>query len=160
VTAAQAALWAMPLLPALAGATLCLTGRRAGRLAAPVALVVATVLVGLAAVVALAGPAVSVPFVAGGRLGLGVDPLSALVVPTVAVVTLLVLVFAAGDLRTGRHRFHGLMLLFAAAVMVTATAATLPALLLGWEVTGATSYALIGHSWHEQHGCPPVLSRS
>ena len=151
MTAAQAALWAMPLLPALSGTALCLAGRRAGRVAAPVALAVAIVLVVLAAVVALRGPAVSVPFVAGGRLGLAVDPLSALVVPTVAVVTLLVLVFAAADVRTGRHRFHGLMLLFAAAVMVTATATTLPALLLGWEVMGATSYALIGHAWHEQH---------
>ncbi len=41
------------------------------------------------------------------------------------------------------------MLLFAAAVMVTVTATTLPVLLLGWEVMGATSYALIGFWWRD-----------
>lgn len=151
MTLGHAALWALPLLPAAAGVVLCLAGRRADRSAAPVALVVAAVLVVLATSGAGRGPAVSVPFVAGGGFGLMVDPLSAVVVVTVTVVTLLVLVFAAADVRSGRHRFHGLMLLFAAAVVLTATASTLPALLLGWEVMGATSYALIGHAWHEQH---------
>lgn len=146
----QVALWALPLLPALAGAVLCLAGPRAERVAPPVALLVATGLVVLAAVVTLGGPEVSVPFVAGGRFGLAVDPLSAVIVPTVALVTVLVLAFAVTDARSGRHRFHGLMLLFAGAVVLTATATTLPALLVGWEVMGATSYALIGHAWHEQ----------
>ncbi len=71
--------------------------------------------------------------------------------PTVAAVTLLVLVFAAGDVHGGRARFHGLMLLFAAAALLTAAATTLPALLLAWEVMGATSYALIGFRWREDH---------
>ena len=43
----------------------------------------------------------------------GVDALSALVVPAVAAVALLVLVFAAGEIRRAAARFHGLMLLFA-----------------------------------------------
>ena len=41
------------------------------------------------------------------------------------------------------------MLLFAGAMLVTVTAATLPPLLMGWEVMGATSYALIGYWWRE-----------
>ncbi|BDE17092.1 hypothetical protein MKCMC460_59520 (plasmid) [Mycobacterium sp. 20KCMC460] len=86
---------------------------------------------------------------AGGQFGLSMDSLSAVVVPTVAVVTLLVLVFAVADIREAAGRFHGLMLLFASAALLTATAATLPALLLAWEVMGAASYALIGFWWRD-----------
>lgn len=146
----QIALWLLVTLPAVVGAALCLAGRRAERAAAPVSLATAAAGVVLAAVVAATRPAVAAPFVAGTPFALAVDGLSALVVPTVAVVTLLVLLFAAGDITSGRARFHGLMLLFAAAVSVTATATTLPALLLAWELMGATSYALIGFQWREE----------
>lgn len=144
------ALWLLVALPAAVGAGLCLLGGRVERGAAPVSVVTATACVVLAGLVAATHPAVSAPFVAGTPFALAVDALSALVVPTVAVVTLLVLVFAAGDIGSSRARFHGLMLLFAAAVAVTATATTLPALLLAWEVMGATSYALIGFRWREE----------
>ena len=43
----------------------------------------------------------------------------------------------------------GLMLVFAGSMLVTVTATTLPALLMGWEVMGATSWALIGFWWRE-----------
>ena len=52
------------------------------------------------------------PFIAGVDVALEVDALAALTLPMVAVVTLLVLVFAAGNIRAARPRFHGLMLLF------------------------------------------------
>ncbi len=42
------------------------------------------------------------------------------------------------------------MLLFSSSVAITATAATLPALLVGWEVMGAASYALIGFHWRDE----------
>ncbi len=145
----QAALWLLVLLPAVVGGGLALS--RADRAAGVVSLATAAVTTALSVVVALARPAVSVPFMAGTDLALGVDTLSALVVPTVAVVTLLVLVFAAGDITESQPRFHGLMLLFAASALLTATAGTLPALLLAWEVMGATSYALIGFWWRDDH---------
>ena len=144
------ALWLLVALPALVGAVLCLTGHGADRAAVPVSLATAAAGVVLAVGVALTRPAVSVPFLAVADFGMAVDALSALVVPAVAVVTLLVLVFAAGDIAEAPARFHGLMLLFAAAVALTATATTLPALLLAWEVMGATSYALIGFRWQVQ----------
>ena len=149
-TVDTAALWLLAVLPATVGAVLCLVAPRVERAAAAVSLATASVGVVLAVLVAVGRPAVSAPFVAGTPFGLAVDALSALVVPAVAAVTLLVLVFAAGDVRSSRARFHGLMLLFAAAVAVTATATTLPALLLGWEVMGATSYALIGFHWRDE----------
>ena len=146
---AALALWLLVLLPALTGALLVVVPalRRA---AAPLALAVSGVTVALSLVVALARPSVAIAFVAGSEFALGVDGLSAVVVPTITVVTFLVLAFAMGDIQLGQARFHGLMLGFSAAASLTATAQTLPTLLTGWEVMGATSYALIGFWWWEQ----------
>ncbi|MCZ7416548.1 proton-conducting transporter transmembrane domain-containing protein [Streptomyces sp. WMMC897] len=154
-----ALLWALVLLPAVAGGVLTLSGggRRpagtyerpggTGRTAPALAVAVAAVTLALAVAAALTRPSARTGFVAGGPLALAVDGLSAVVIVTVAAVGLLVLVFAAADVRAERPRFFGLMLLFVAAVLVTATATTLTALLLAWEVMGATSYALIAFHW-------------
>jgi len=144
------ALWLLVLLPAAVGGVLAVS-RRAGPVAAPVSLGTASVTAALSVVVALERPAVAVPFMAGADFALGVDGLAALVTPTVAVVTMLVLLFAAGEIREGRARFHGLMLLFASSAVLTVTATTLPTLLFAWELMGATSYALIGFWWREDH---------
>ncbi|TDD91411.1 NADH-quinone oxidoreductase subunit L [Actinomadura darangshiensis] len=77
--------------------------------------------------------------------GLAVDGLSAVLLATLAVVLVAVLVHAAGE-KFGA-RFYVLMLVFAAAMAVTVTAADLVLLLMGWEVMGAMSYALIGYLW-------------
>ncbi len=90
-------------------------------------------------------------FVAGASFGLVTDGLSALLLVTVAAVTLLVLVFAAVDVQETPARFHGLMLLFEGAVLVTLLSSNLVSLLAAWEVMGATSYALIGYWWREEH---------
>ena len=143
-------LWSLVGLPALAGAGLLLTGRRATASAAPVGVTVAAVVAALAVVAAVTRPSARTSFVAGGDLALSVDALAAVVLPTVTVVALLVLVFSWTGVREHRVRFFGLMLLFEAAVVLTVTASTLVSLLLAWEVMGATSYALIGLSWSER----------
>ncbi len=148
--ATDLALWALVLVPALVGSALLLGRGRLARAAGVVAVATALVTAGLAVGAAVWRPAVSVPFVAGSDLALAVDGLAAVVAPTVAVVTLIVLVAGAADVRVSRERFHGLMLVFAAAALLTVTATTLPTLLLAWEVMGATSYALIGLRWQEQ----------
>ncbi|GAB2776930.1 hypothetical protein GCM10027020_32850 [Nocardioides salsibiostraticola] len=136
-------------LPALIGAGLTLGGIALDRSAAPLALVTAAAgLIG-SVVAALARPQVSSRFMAGADLTLAVDGLAALMILTIGVVLVLVLAFAVGDIDESRARFFGLMLIFAAAALLTAVAATLPALLIGWEVMGATSYALIGFHWRE-----------
>jgi NADH:ubiquinone oxidoreductase subunit 5 (subunit L)/multisubunit Na+/H+ antiporter MnhA subunit len=153
-------LWLLPVVPAGVGGVLALS-RGAERVAVPVSLAAAAVTAVLAAVAAMTRPEVSAPFIAGADIGLSVDALAALVLPTVGIVTFLVLVFAAGADVGGptagaspaggsRARFHGLMLLFAAAATMTAAATTLPALLFAWEVMGATSYALIGFWWRDE----------
>ncbi|SOC50142.1 NADH:ubiquinone oxidoreductase subunit 5 (chain L)/Multisubunit Na+/H+ antiporter, MnhA subunit [Blastococcus aggregatus] len=148
------ALTALVLLPAVCGTGLLVTGRVADRIAGPVAVGVAGAGVVLAALVADARPSVSMPFlgiVDGGDLRLVVDGLSAVLVVLVAAIALLVTVFAVADLPAddARARFFGYLLLFVAAMLATVTAATLPTLLLAWEVMGATSFALIGFRWEE-----------
>jgi len=146
-------LWTLVGLPALAGAVLALAGpwcRRRGvdRFAVLVAVAVAAVVLALALGAAVARPSASVAFLPAAPLTLAVDGLAAIVSVTVATVTLLVLVASAAEVREARARFFGLMLVFLAAVLLTVTAVTVPALLLAWEVMGATSYALIAHQWH------------
>ncbi|WP_431918862.1 proton-conducting transporter membrane subunit [Micromonospora wenchangensis] len=142
-----AALWTLVVLPAAAGGALLLGGRRADRVAPALALTVSALVTALAVTVALTRPAVDAPLLAAARWGLAVDGTAALVVPAVAAVALLVLAYAAVEIRADRGRFHGLMLVFLAAVLLTATATTLPVLLLGWEIMGAMSYALIAYHW-------------
>ncbi len=144
------ALWALVLLPAAVGGGLTLS-RRAERVAVPLSLGTSAVTLGLAVMVAASGPAAAVPFVAGADFGLSVDGPAVLMVPTVAAVTLLVLVAATAEIGSARARFHGLMLLFAASALLTAAATTLVTLLFAWEIMGATSYALIGFWWREDH---------
>lgn len=148
-TLGTAALWAVVGLPATAGAVL-LVARPRDRVAVRVALAVAATAVLLSAPVAVARPTVAVPFLAGADFVLTVDGLAALVLPTVLVVTLLALVAAVGEALTPAARFHGLMLLFAAAAALTVTAGTLPTLLFAWELMGAASYALIGFWWWDE----------
>lgn len=147
---AAVALWLIVGLPAVTGGLLVVVPALR-RVAAPVAVVVSALTATLSFVVAVARPHVAFGFIAGSDFALGVDGLSALVVPTITLITLLALIFAVGDVRESRARFNALMLLFSAAASLTATALTLPTLLTGWEVMGATSYALIGFWWWEQH---------
>ncbi|WP_298254802.1 NADH-quinone oxidoreductase subunit L [uncultured Arthrobacter sp.] len=148
-------LWSLVGLPALAGAVLCLGGRRLATSAAPVSVSVVSLVLVLSVVAGARRPALELPFIGGAGFGLAVDALSALVLPSVALVALLVLIFASASGTAAEVSppagFHGLMLLFVAAVVVTVTATTLPALLFAWELMGAMSYALIGFRWQDQH---------
>ncbi|MCO7218324.1 proton-conducting transporter membrane subunit [Klenkia sp. PcliD-1-E] len=134
-------------LPLLAGALLCLLPVRRP---APVAVGVAGVVAAAAVVAAVRRPAAGwafLPLVDGGGVRLAVDDLAAPVLVSVGAVTALVLLAAALDAEAWPARFWGLMLVFTGSVTLTVTATTLPALLLGWEVMGACSYALIGLRW-------------
>ncbi|MEU2616169.1 proton-conducting transporter membrane subunit [Micromonospora sp. NPDC007271] len=146
---AQAALWSLVVGPAAVGVGLAMI-RRAEPIAVPLSLTVAAASVAASVAVAVARPSVSVPFLAGVDFALTVDGLAALLTPMLAVVTLVVLAAAAGEIRRSRARFHGLMLLFAASATLTVVAATLPTLLFAWEIMGAASYALIGFWWRAE----------
>jgi len=146
------ALWALPVVPLLAGALLTLAGAvRPGldRAAAAVGLTISALVLVLAVAVAIARPSVRAALLPGAEASLSVDALSAIMVVTVAVVGYLVLLFAEADLRPteARARFFGLMLLFLGAMLVTVTATNLLTLLFAWELMGAMSYALVGFWW-------------
>ena len=140
--------WLLVAVPLVAGAVLGCTGRRGDRIAPAVGVSAAAVTLVLAILAAALRPAATAPLLAGIDAGLAVDGLSAILVVTVTAITLAVLLFAAGQPGTGA-RFVGLMLLFAGAMLVTVTATGLALLLMGWEVMGATSWALIGFWWRE-----------
>lgn len=145
----SAVLWALIGLPAAAGVSLCLGGRRISSAAGPVAALICVATAALAGFAAAGRPEVSTAFVAGGPMGLAVDGLAAVVIVMVTTVALLVVIFAVGEGPPAPHRFFGLLLVFVAAVLLTVTATTLVTLLLAWEVMGATSYALIAHRWED-----------
>lgn len=147
----SAALWALVAVPAAAGALLAAGGRRADRCAPAVAVAASAAALALAVYAVAARPETRVPLLAGLPFGLGAHGLSGPMAVTVATVTLAVLLHSAGDIGAGRPRarFFGLMLLFSGAMLVTVTATTLPALLMGWEFTGAASWALIGFQWRD-----------
>jgi NADH-quinone oxidoreductase subunit L len=144
-------LWALLGLPLVVGALLACAGRTADRAAPGVAVAVASAATALACAAAVRRPAVQAPLIEGLPVRLAVDGLSAFMVVTVAAVTLVILIFSAGDFGPGaaRARFFGIMLLFSGAMLITVTAATLPVLLMAWEVMGATSWALIGYWWRD-----------
>ena len=136
-------------LPGAGGAALALAGRRADRIAAPLAIGAAVAVLAAAVLIAVLGaPGVDV-LTPDLVLGIGVDRLSAVLLVAVAGVAVLVLAFAAVQGQTPAARFHGLMLLFLGAVALTLLATTLPVLLAAWEVMGAVSAALIGLAWRD-----------
>ncbi len=147
----SAALWALVALPLAFGTVLLVAGRRADRAAPALAIGVLLTALALAVATAFRHPSVTAPLLEGLPVRLAVDGLSGLLVVTVTAVTLAVLLFSAAEFGPGeaRARFFGLMLLFAGSMLVTVTAVTLPVLLMGWEVMGATSWALIGYWWRD-----------
>ncbi|MHC8564524.1 proton-conducting transporter transmembrane domain-containing protein [Streptomyces albidoflavus] len=148
----SALLWLLLALPLTGGAALLLAGHRADRAAPTAGAALALATCALAAVVARIGPEAAAPFLPGLPVRLAVDGLSASFAVTAAAVAALVLLAARAGLGPSGSaaRFTGLMLLFSGAMLTTVTAATLPLLLMGWEVMGATSWALIGHTWRDR----------
>ncbi|MBC9723811.1 proton-conducting transporter membrane subunit [Streptomyces sp. TRM68367] len=147
----SALLWVLVAVPLGSGVLLLAVGRRADRIAPGLALAVAVAATGLAIAAAFRHPAAQAPLLDGLPVRLAVDGLSGLLAATVTAVTLAVLLFSAAEFGAGeaQARFFGLMLLFAGSMLVTVTATTLPVLLMGWEVIGATSWALIGYWWRD-----------
>lgn len=78
-------------------------------------------------------------------------PLAHLVAVTVPAVTLAVVPFAAAhEPARGLARLFGLLLIFVGAMGLVVIANDLVTLLIGWEIMGACSWALIGHRWRQR----------
>lgn len=138
--------------PALVGALLVLVRTR---LVATTAGWVGAVTVGLAAaasvIPAAGGATASTDFMLGAELTVTTLGPAAVILPVILAVAALVLLAATATPETREARFTGLMLLFTSAAALTVLATSLPTLLLGWEVMGAASYALIGYRYADPH---------
>ncbi|WP_347753858.1 proton-conducting transporter membrane subunit [Agrococcus sp. ProA11] len=150
-------LLALIALPAAAGVGLLLGGRRADRIAPATSIAVTALALIAAIAAAVTRPMSDAPFIVGSGATLAVDGLSAVLLPTIATVALLVLIIAVAERTEPEARFHGLMLVFVAAVFVTVTSTSLVSLLAAWEIMGATSYALIGFHWRSARAVPAGL---
>ena len=80
----------------------------------------------------------------------GLTPLSLTVAATVFCIAVPVLIYAAlRESTSGLARLIGLLLAFTGAMELLVLAADLLTLLIGWELVGACSWALIAHEWRE-----------
>lgn len=154
-------LWAVPLLPGLVGVGLLLAGRQADRLAGPVAMVAAVgsgILAGLAWSERPASAVRWLPLGEGGLdLTLNAAGIGAPLAVLVTVTSFLILIYALGDIGRGeaRARFFGFMALFTGGMQLVVLSSDLLTILIGFEIVGACSYALIGFWWRE---VPRVLA--
>lgn len=143
-------LFFLAIFPLVAGIVVYGTGTQSRRHLAGIG--VATM--GVTALAATSAAA----FHCSGTLGWGaalqisaaLTPLSAVVAVTVPAVALPILLYAAAhEHGPGVTRLVALLLAFVGAMELLVIAADLLTLLIGWELVGACSWALIGHRWRE-----------
>ncbi|CAN5879452.1 hypothetical protein BH24ACT6_BH24ACT6_09480 [soil metagenome] len=152
--------WTLAVVPAVAGALVwslqplnAVTGRAPrGRWALGVAASTALALT-LALAVWAAGerPAGTVRWSVLLPLYAGVDDSAAVMAILVPAVALPVVAFAAAhEARLGLERLLGLLVVFVGGMELRVVAEDLLVLLIGWELVGLLSWALINHVWSVQ----------
>lgn len=139
----------LPLLPLIGAGLVLLSGRRpiiAGGVA--VAALVATLAVGAWA--AATTPSTALAWSPVIALVLQVDGFGRVMVILVPFIAAPIVAYAAVSEPEGRTRLLVLMLAFVAAMLLLVVAGDFVTLLIGWELIGATSWALIGHDWRDR----------
>lgn len=143
-------LWLLPLVPMLAALAVMATGSRQRAWLGSVACLALALTLVLAVLAAEGGWTGTLSWSAALRLQATLTPLSAVVAGLVAAVALPVLGYAAAhEAPVGLQRLVALLLLFVGAMELLVIADDLLTLLIGWEVVGACSWALIGHDWRD-----------
>lgn len=144
-------IWMVPLLPMLAAPLIYFSGRRGGR--SWVMLLAFLALAGTLALVALAigndwrgSYTLNTVLV----LQLGLTPLSRVVAVAVPLIALPILLFAGFHERLPLGRLLAIMTAFVGAMELLVLAEDLLTLLVGWELIGACSWALISHHWQDK----------
>ncbi len=95
------------------------------------------------------------------RLGIAIDPLAAIMLVVVTVVSLLVQIYSRsymiehGHYDPGYSRFFAYLSLFTASMLAVVLANNLLFLFIGWELVGLSSFLLIGF-WYEREPRPGV----
>lgn len=136
----------VPTLPLL-GAALVLASSLARRRVGLVAIATlgASLLVG--AFAAVTEPSVGWAWSPTIQVGLEVSAFGRVMVVLIPLIALPILGYAVSTERVGRTRLMALLLAFVGAMLWLVTAADFITLLIGWELVGAASWALIGHRW-------------
>ena len=139
----------LPLVPLLAAAVVWLARRRPA-LAGPVGVgsLVASTFLGVWA--AATGPVLDIAWSPAFQLSLRVEGFARVMVVLVPFIAAPIVAYAAVTEPAGRARLLALMLAFVAAMTLLVVAADFITLLIGWELVGATSWALIGHGWRDR----------
>lgn len=156
--------WLIPLLPAISFLIVGLIVRKCRFLSAGIAIFMSTasfvLAVGVALAVAENGISVEAPFVeripwvdiAGLHIDMGVfiDPLTAMMLVVVTLVSLLVQVYSIGYMHgdSGFGRFFAYLSLFAASMLGLVIAVNFVQMFVFWELVGLCSYLLIGYYFH------------
>ena len=85
------------------------------------------------------------------KLGVVLNPLTAVMIAMVSFVALLIFIFSHGYMHDDRAyaRFFAFLSLFCAGMLGLCVANSLVLLFLAWEIVGVSSYLLIGF-WHEK----------
>ncbi len=140
-------IWSLALLPALAGLAVWAGPDARVRTGASGAAVLAVTLLLALAARDWAG---SYGWTEALTLRASLTPLSHAVAVTVPAIALAVVVFAAShEAERGLARLIGLLLVFVGGMELIVIAGDLLTLLIGWEIVGACSWALIAHHWRQ-----------
>lgn len=143
-------LWSLALTPVAAGAALLLGGLRSRLWLGATAGAALTLTLLLALFAAGFGWTGSLRWSEALRLSAELTPLSATVAVLVPAIALPVLVYAAAhEHRPGLPRLIALLLVFIGGMELLVIADDLLTLLIGWELVGACSWALISHRWRD-----------
>ena len=140
---------AQPLVALLLAAVLARLGSRP-RALGPVA-VVGMILVALLGVAsALAEPTLRIAWGPAFGLTLAVAGFGRVMVVLVPAIAAPVIAYAAASGEDEPTRLLSLLAAFVAAMLLLVSAGDFISLLIGWELVGATSWALIGHGWRDR----------
>jgi len=139
----------VPTLPLL-GAALVLASSLARRQVGLVVIATLGASLLLGAFVAITEPSVNWAWSPTIQLGLEVSGFGRVMVVLVPLIALPILGYAASTEHEGRTRLMVLLLAFVGAMLWLVTAADFISLLIGWELVGAASWALIGHRWNDR----------
>ena len=137
--------WVLLLVPLVGAGLTAAAGRRRG--VAAIGALATTLVAGIWA--AAAEP--TAVWTWGGTLELtvAVEGFARIMVVLVPAVALPVVAYAAATEVDGCRRLLVLMVAFVAGMELLVAAGDVLTLLIGWELIGAISWALVGHHWHD-----------
>ena len=143
-------IWSLAIVPILAGGLVFFGGARSRLALGLWAAVALALVIALSVLAAQAGWTGRIEWARPLYLTADLTRLSAAMAILVPVIALPVALYAVGhEEERGLARLIALLLAFVGGMELLVIAADLLTLLIGWELVGACSWALIGHHWRD-----------